>query len=149
MYKDQQINGIFTPEQLKSTIRLDVSDLETSVFINDGSGGFTRKSLPVEAQFSPVYAIETGDYNGDGIPDILLGGNLFNVKPEVGRYDAGYGSLLLGDGHGEFRYIPAKYSGFHLDGEIRDMMEVSTSRGIILVVARNNDSLQVFKITGR
>jgi hypothetical protein len=149
MYKDQQITDIFTPEQLKNAIRLDANQLETSLFINDGTGHFTRKPLPPEVQFSPVYAAAVGDYNGDGIPDILLGGNLYNVKPEVGRYDASYGSFLIGDGHGGFTYVPAKVSGFHLNGEIRNIQEVTTSKGKILVVARSNDSLQVFKILSR
>ena len=147
-YKDQQITDIFTPEQLKNSFRLDANLLETSVFINDGKGHFTRKQLPVEAQFSPVYAAAIGDYNGDGNLDILLGGNLYNVKPELGRYDASYGAFLAGDGHGNFRYIPAKTSGLHLDGEIRDFKQVKTSGGNILVVARSNDSLQVFKVLG-
>jgi hypothetical protein len=149
MYKDQQITDIFTPEQLRNSIRLDASLLETSMFINDGTGHFTRKQLPLEVQFSPVYAVEVGDYNDDGNPDILLGGNLFSVKPEVGRYDASYGSLLMGDGKGGFSYIPAKSSGFHLDGEVRDIMEVTTLKGKILVVARSNDPLQVFKVSDR
>ena len=149
MYKNQQITDIFTPEQLKNSIRLDADLLETSLFINDGTGHFTRKVLPPEVQFSPVYAASVGDYNHDGNLDILLGGNLYNVKPEVGRYDASYGSFLIGDGHGNFRYMPAKESGFHLDGEIRDIKEITTSKGNIIVVARSNDSLEVFKVPGR
>jgi len=97
-------------------------------------------------QFSTVLAAEVGDYNGDGNIDILLGGNLYNVKPEVGRYDASYGSFLLGDGRGGFKNVPSKLSGFHLDGEIRDILKVKTSTGEILVIARNNDTLQVFKV---
>jgi hypothetical protein len=146
MYKDQQITDIFTPEQLKNSIHLDAFVMETSVFLNDGTGHFSMKSLPVEAQFSPVYAVEAGDFNGDGNSDLLLGGNLFNVKPEVGRYDASYGSFLAGDGKGGFRNIPAKVSGFRLEGEIRDIMEISTARGPIIVVGRSNDPLQVFKV---
>ena len=148
-YKDQQITDIFTPEQLKNSIRLDASLLATAVFINDGKGHFSMKQLPPEVQFSPVYAVSTGDYNGDGKPDILLGGNLYNVKPELGRYDASYGAFLAGDGHGNFSYIPPKISGLHLDGEIRNFTQVKTSAGKILVVARSNDSLQVFKVLGR
>ena len=145
MYKDQQITDIFTPEQLKSSIHLDVNLLETSLFINDGTGHFTREPLPVEVQFSPVYAAAVGDFNNDGNADILLGGNLYNVKPELGRYDASYGSFLIGDGKGGFSYMPAKSSGFHLDNEVRNILEVKTTKDKILVVARSNDPLQVFK----
>ena len=146
MYKDQQITDIFTPEQLNNSIHLDAFILETSLFMNDGSGHFTMKSLPVEAQFSPVYAVEVGDFNSDGNPEILLGGNLYNVKPEVGRYDASYGCFLAGDGKGGFKNIPAKVSGFRLTGEIRDITEVETTNGKLMVVARSNDPLQVFKV---
>jgi hypothetical protein len=149
MYKDQQITDIFTPEQLKNSIHLDVNLLETSLFINDGTGHFNRKPLPIEVQFSPVYAATIGDYNNDGNADILLGGNLFNVKPEVGRYDSSYGSFLIGDGKGDFRYMPAKLSGFHLNGEVRNIMEVKTPKDKILVVARSNDPVQVFKELSR
>jgi enediyne biosynthesis protein E4 len=148
-YKNQQITDMFSAEQLKNSIHLDAFLLETSLFLNDGTGRFTRKPLPCEVQFSPVYAADIYDYNNDGKPDILLGGNLFNVKPEVGRYDASYGSLLLGDGKGNFSYIPAKASGFHLNGEVRDIMNVKTSKGNIIVIARSNDPLQVFKASGQ
>ena len=146
MYKDQQITDIFTPEQLQNAIHLDAFNLETTLFLNDGSGNFTARPIPVEAQFSPVYTAKTGDFNGDGNPDILLGGNLFNVKPEVGRYDASYGSFLMGDGKGGFRNVPAKLSGFRLNGEVRDILEVSTNNGKLLVVSRSNDPLQIFKV---
>ncbi len=149
MYKDQQITDIFTPEQLKNVLHLEADLLETSLFINDGKGHFTRKPIPVEAQFSAVYAAETGDFNGDGKTDILLGGNLFNTKPEVGRYDASYGTFLAGDGNGNFSYIPARVSGFRLDGEIRDIREVKTAAGRIAVIVRNNDSVEAFKILSR
>jgi len=148
-YKDQQITDIFTPEQLKNSIHLDATLLETAVFMNDGKGNFTRKQLPIEAEFSPVYAASVGDYNGDGKTDILLGGNLYNVKPELGRYDASYGAFLAGDGKGNFSFIPPKQSGLFLDGEIRDFKLVKTSTGKILVVARSNDSMEVFKVLGR
>lgn len=145
MFKDQQVTDIFSPEQLKSSIHLDVSLLETSVFLNDGKGNFTIKSLPAETQFSPVYAALIGDYNHDNKPDILLGGNLFNVKPEVGRYDASYGTFLAGDGHGNFSYIPQRITGFELNGEVRDFKEITTGKGKILVVARSNDPVLLFK----
>jgi hypothetical protein len=91
-------------------------------------------------------SIECRDYDGDGNGDLIMGGNLYKVKPEVGRYDASYGNLLLGDGKGSFRQIPKKVSGFWLNGEVRDMLDISTVNGRILVVARNDDPVQVFRI---
>jgi hypothetical protein len=145
MYKNQQVTDVFTPEQLKSAIHLEVNLLETCVFINDGTGKFIRKSLPTEVQFSPVYAACIFDYNNDNNPDILLGGNLNNVKPEVGSYDANYGDILEGDGKGGFSYIPAKLSGFRLNGEVRDIKVINTKSGKLVLVARSNDSFQIFR----
>ncbi len=145
-YRNQQITDIFPPEQLKSALHLDAWQLETSLFFNDGKGHFTRKSLPLETQFSTVYAATVTDVNGDGHPDILLGGNLYNVKPEVGRYDASYGNCLLGDGRGNFRNIPVRNSGLLLDGEIRSLTPIETGNGTLLLVARSNNPVQVFKI---
>jgi hypothetical protein len=45
--------------------------------------------------------------------------------------------------------VPAKKSGLRLEGEIRDMVELKTLDGKILVIARNNDKPQVFKLTNR
>jgi hypothetical protein len=149
LYKDQTITDMFPPEQLKNSVHLDAFLLETSLFINDGTGSFSRKPLPVEVQFSPVFAADAADYNGDGKTDILLGGNLFNVKPEVGRYDASYGSFLVGDGSGGFTYVPARVSGLRLEGEIRDIVEVKTSKGKMVIISRSNDPLQVFTLSGQ
>jgi hypothetical protein len=146
LYKGQQITDIFAPEQLTNALRMDVHVLESSLFINDGSGHFTRIALPIETQFSEILAATSGDFNQDGDPDLLLGGNLYHVKPEVGRYDASYGHLLAGDGSGQWQVIPASVSGFRLKGEIRDLLLINTSQGEIVVAARSNDPLQVFRI---
>ncbi|MCK4992464.1 MAG: FG-GAP repeat protein, partial [Bacteroidales bacterium] len=146
MYKGQQITEIFAPEQLTHALRMDVHVLETSLFTNDGTGHFTRKALPVETQFSTIMAATSGDFNHDGHTDLLLGGNLHHVKPEVGRYDASYGHLLAGDGTGNWQVIPAAASGFRLAGEVRDILPLNTRQGEIVVVARSNDPLQIFSI---
>jgi len=145
-YKNQRIMDIFPPAQLRKALHLDVCQLETSLFFNDGKGHFTRKSLPVEVQFSAVFAASVTDVNGDGNMDILLGGNLYNVKPEVGRYDASYGNCLLGDGHGNFRNVPVRKTGLLLQGEVRAILPVATKTGGLLLVARNNDPVQVFSM---
>ena len=144
-YKDQTITDIFTPEQMKDAVKLDVHQLKTSVLINDGSGKFTVGALPIEAQAAPMYGITITDLDGDGQQDILLGGNLYRTKPEVGRYDASYGVYLSGDGKGNFTVVSAKESGIKIDGEVRDILTMKTTKGDLLLISRNNNSLVVFK----
>jgi hypothetical protein len=91
------------------------------VAINRGNGQFTIRLLPAMAQLSSVNAIQCLDLNGDGIPDLVLGGNEFGFLPQFGRLDAGKGNVLLGDGKGGFTWIPSSRSGLELRGQIRDI----------------------------
>ncbi len=145
-YKDQKITDIFSEEQLKKALRLDAHWLATSILINDGSGNFRIVALPVEAQFSPVYGIEAGDFNKDGNTDIVLGGNLYRVKPEVGRYDASFGLLLVGDGAGGFLPVESQRSGIFIDGEVRDIITLNTGNGHLILVSKNNDFPEMYKM---
>ncbi len=142
---DQTITDIFSEEVLEKAIKLKSSRLETSVAINQGNGKFILKPLPIEAQFSPIYAIYVEDVNKDGHPDLLLGGNFFESKPEVGRYDANHGLILLGSGDGEFYTENHLKSGFQLSGQTRDIISISTGSKRLLVVAKNNSECQIFE----
>ena len=117
--------------------------MQSSVFINNGNGTFTRKALPVQAQFSPVYAIAVDDFDTDGKMDILMGGNFYQSKPEVGIYDASYGAFLKGDGRGNFTALPAQHSGINLRGAIRDMILLKVKKNKTVLVAKNNEALQL------
>jgi enediyne biosynthesis protein E4 len=145
-YKDQTITDVFTAEQMKRAISYSISTLSTSILINEGDGTFKVNSLPIEAQFSPMYGISIIDADRDGKLDIIAGGNLYRAKPEVGRYDASYGVFLKGDGKGNFISIPAKESGLFLDGEVRDIVKVRCDNATKIIVSRNNDSPVVLKL---
>jgi len=144
-YVGQEITDLFSEEQLNRAVKSEVYDLQSSVLINDGKGSFTRRALPLEAQVSPIYGILPQDLNGDGNVDLLLGGNLHRVKPEMGRYDANYGVVLLGDGTGQFEALTSASSGFRLEGEVRDIQRMIIGGKPAVVVARNNDPLQIFR----
>lgn len=145
-FKNETITDIFTPEQMKSALELKAFELRSSVALNDGKGKFTLKALPLEAQYSPVFGIEVGDFNKDGLVDIITGGNFYRAKPEVGRYDASYGLFLKGDGNGNFSALPSHESGIHIDGEIRDIVTIKTRTGPVLIFSRNNDAVKVYRM---
>jgi hypothetical protein len=144
-YAGKSIEEIFTPEELQKASVLTVNQTQTCVFYNNGHGGFTMTSLPVRAQFSPVFGILAADFNHDGIMDLFLGGNFYGVKPEVGRYDASYGVTLLGSKTRQFEYMSPASSGLFIKGEVRDVTQIDTKTGKQIIVARNNEALQLFK----
>ncbi|MBS0001288.1 MAG: VCBS repeat-containing protein [Cyclobacteriaceae bacterium] len=144
-YKNQTITDIFSLEQLDQAVHLEVYELSSAILMNQGNSTFDLQPLDIKLQFSPLYAFWVGDVDHDQIPDILAGGNLYRVKPEVGRYDASYGAFLKGNGDGTFTHILPKDSGFKPDGEIRDILNIKTLQGNFILVSRNNDSVLVFQ----
>ncbi|MEJ1241773.1 VCBS repeat-containing protein [Chryseolinea sp. T2] len=142
-YKDQTVEDVFSKEQLQRASKLEVYQLATCVFINKGKG-FDVRQLPTDAQLSPVYGIAITDINSDDHPDLLLGGNLYGVKPEAGRYDASFGCALAGDGKGNFKSMKKSDSGFRIDGEVRDLVIIKRPKSDLLLASRNNNSLISF-----
>jgi hypothetical protein len=145
-YRNQTINDMFSPSQLKNAVHLNAYTFQSSVLLNNQKGGFVVKALPVEAQFSPVYSIVVRDFDQDGRQDLLLGGNFYQSKPEVGIYDASFGCLLKGDGKGGFACVPRQRSGLLLKGAVRDMKEVAVKNKTLLVVAKNNEALETWQV---
>ena len=114
-YANATIEDILTPEQLKSAKQLSTNYFETTYFENN-NGVFEAKKLPLQANFFPVFAISTGDFDRDGKQDIILAGNTDHARIKIGKIDAGYGVLLKGDGKGHFEYVPQLKSGLVGEG---------------------------------
>jgi len=144
-YKDATIENIFSPDVLNRSVVLKARYMESCVMINSGQGSFHITQLPVEAQFSPVYAIYAEDFDHDGICDIILGGNQYRAKPETGIYAASYGLFLKGFEGGIWKSVPSLESGLFTKGEMRDLKILTINESRIIAVARNNDNLQFYK----
>src|SRR5450756_424976 len=104
-YKEATIEDIFPPDILERSVKLNARYMESCVMINTGNGTFQLTPLPMEAQFSPVYAIIADDFDHDGICDILIGGNQYRAKPETGINDASYGLFLKGNKDGTWKSV--------------------------------------------
>ena len=139
---------IFTAAELRQATVRAARVFASSVALNNGNGTFTLRPLPAEAQFAPIRAAVVADVDGDGRPDLLVGGNLYGVPPVLGRYDASYGLLLSGTGDGGFRAVDMERSGVVIDGQVRHMAWLQEADGSrVVVIARNNDRLQVLRPT--
>lgn len=145
-YAGKEIDQIFSKAQLDKALKKNVFTFATSVFYGSEKGTFRMLSLPVEAQFAPVYAIESGDYNQDGNKDLLLGGNFYGISQQFGRYDASYGTLLYGDGEFAFSPVSISESGLHLTGQVRDMISIPYGeQQLAIIILKNNDKIQVYR----
>ncbi|MEM1324951.1 MAG: VCBS repeat-containing protein [Bacteroidota bacterium] len=142
-YVGQTVDQVFTPEQLENALELEVQTLK-SVALMSSENGYALQALPRAAQTSPIYGIQVDDFDADGQLDVLIGGNFYNAKPEVGRYDAGYGLLLKGNEDGAFDAIAPKVSGFQVNGEVRDMEGIEIDGKSSVLVARNSERIAIF-----
>jgi hypothetical protein len=135
---------VLTEQERREAGRLRVNLLATSLFARDEEGTFERATLPVEAQFAPVFSIEVMDYDEDGERDVLLTGNINETRIRFGKYDANYGTLLRGEGDGSFEYVPQRRSGFKLRGDVRGTVRV----GDTLIFGINRDEMRAYRRTG-
>jgi hypothetical protein len=138
-------NDIFSEEQLAGAYMADSRYFNSSYIENMGNGTFELHSLPIEAQFAPVFGILANDYNGDDNTDILLVGNSYSSNVEDGQYDASIGLFLEGDGGGNFKPVLGRNSGFFVDGDAKGMAELIMHDGRSLILAaQNSGNLKVF-----
>jgi hypothetical protein len=158
-FAGRKIEDIVSAADLRGATVRQATDFATSVALNAGNGTFTLQPLPIEAQLSTVDAALADDFDGDGRTDVLLGGNDYGVPPIFGRYDASYGLLLRGGGTGgatagrpALRPVGLVESGLVLEGQVRHIRALRWAKsggGRLVVVARNDDRLQVLRFSPR
>ena len=139
-FKDASMDNIFSENQINNSYIPFVNNLQTSMFINKGDLNFDQVSLPKEVQFSPVHGINAKDFDKDGDFDLIMGGNLFGVKPEMGRYDSSYGIFLENKGDEKFEFH-SDGKGLMVKGEIRKII----SDEELLIISRNNNNVVIYE----
>ncbi|KAH0533764.1 hypothetical protein FGG08_007567 [Glutinoglossum americanum] len=97
-------------------------------------GKFTVQKLPVDAQLSAINGILVQDFDGDGMKDILLSGNKFDVEVETTPADASPGLFLKGTGDLSFKPLKSFESGFFVPYNVKDMqmIQVKQERAILI-----------------
>ncbi|MBK0378409.1 VCBS repeat-containing protein [Mucilaginibacter segetis] len=145
-YAGKPFNQIFPDEDLKGAEVHEMNYLASAVFINDGNNKFTVKQLPFNAQLSTVNTTLCDAIDSSGIPAVILGGNFYGFKPEVGRLDASYGQIYKYSDKG-FTYIPPSKSGMNLSGQIRSSLIIKNALGEkYYIFGVNDDKLKAYKL---
>jgi hypothetical protein len=120
-------------------------DMLASVILLSNEVGYEVVKLPAEAQYSPIYSLEVADIDGDGIMDLLAGGNQYFVKPQFGRYDASHGWFFRGRlDSGKF-YLDAGFS-LGVEGQIRDIEVYNSKEDTYILFSKYDDELEIYKV---
>jgi hypothetical protein len=147
-YANAELNTIFSAAEIESAKTLYARELSTVFFENKG-GKFEKHTLPLEAQYAPVHAIEVLDFNNDGNLDFILAGNQHAIRIRLGAMDASYGQLFQGDGKGGFRYIQQRDSGLMLTGDVKSLKMITAGNQQYLLAGVNNKGVVAYKIESR
>jgi len=122
-YANATLETIFKQEELQNATKLEADVLNTIYFENKGNS-FSMKQLPIEVQFSPVYAFASLDVDKDGDNDVVMGGNESKARVRLGKSDANRGLILLNDGAGKFSYLSQPRSGLNVVGDVRSIISI-------------------------
>ncbi|WP_276499914.1 VCBS repeat-containing protein [Terrimonas pollutisoli] len=148
-YKDYaaaDFNTIFTSGQQKGKLELKANELGNCWLENTSDGKLLLHRLPVALQFSPLQGAVSLDVNNDGVKEIFTVGNFYPFRVQLGREDAGKGSLLQWDKMKHQLLVSNLPMGIHADGDVRDVLTVQTSRQEpVIIISKNNDRVQVIK----
>jgi hypothetical protein len=147
-YAGQSVQEIFSGEPLSQAVHHQATMLASTIFWNREEG-FIGEPLPVRAQLAPMYAVELADLTGDGRPEIVMGGNLYEVKPQAGPYDASRGVVLIWDERtGSLQSLPPDQSGLNVEGEIRGIQKLDGPQGTPgrILIVRYHESPLMFNV---
>jgi enediyne biosynthesis protein E4 len=131
---------------LKNATKKTCNYAASCILWNDGKANFTITNMPWQVQLSSVNAIAVEDINKDGWPDLIMGGNMFDMLPQFARLDASYGHVLINNKNKGFDYLPNYLSGIYCKGQVKDIATVTTAKGKEFIFLQNNDYPMIFKL---
>jgi hypothetical protein len=138
------IASLFSEEKLQNAYKKEVFELRSCYFENTGNNSFLKHPLPFKAQVSSVNDIAIEDFNNDGLPDLFLVGNNFEISTQLSRLDALHGLLLLNNPKEGLTVSEAQ--AFNVSGACRTIRKLSYQGEQYLVITRNNDHPIFLKI---
>jgi len=145
LFASATFNKMFTANELKGALVLEANNFTNSYFKNAGGGKFEISPLPIMAQLSCLNGMVAEDFDADGNLDLLAVGNDYSTEVSVGRYDAGVGIFLKGDGNGNFTPGSILKSGWFVPGNGKALVKFNNSSGqLCLAASQNKGPLKVF-----
>ena len=141
-FANSTFNQIIPKAMQQGALIKKAQQLQSVVLWNKPNKEWEINTLPDAVQYSSTEAFYVADFNGDKIPDILVGGNFYEMIPSIGRCDASYGTVLLGKGNGGFTVSENRDNHLFLNGAVRDIKKM----GNRIAVVYNNAPMEIWDV---
>lgn len=143
-FASSKLIDILPEDKVDHAVVYQIENFE-SIILENRDGKLVRKTLPIQAQVSPIKSSLVLDINNDGFKDIITVGNHYGVEVETTRYDAGYGAVFLGSENLEYTFVSPKQSGFYIPKDSRDIVVQKTkNEEFRILVTNNNELISIF-----
>jgi hypothetical protein len=145
-YAETNVMGVLGDKVWKEVT---ANTLASMRFMNRGDR-FEGKTLPMEAQWSPVFGVSVGDVDGDGKEDVVVSQNFFGTQAEMPRLDGGRGLVMRGEGNGELVVMAGQESGVKVYGEGRGvaMGDYDEDGRVDVVMGQNGGETKLYHNEG-
>jgi hypothetical protein len=145
-YSNATLSDIAPQEEIDKAYSFNTYTTQSVWLENVEGTDFMIKPLSPLAQLSSVNGFLVDDFNGDGEKELLVAGNFYPYKAQLGRSDASTG-LVMNFDNGKIRHDKSVLSNVWLTGDIRDVAILKFKSGTKrVIVSRNNDRAGVYAI---
>lgn len=149
-FANATLEEVYGQEQLDSALHYYADEARSMVWMRKGNY-FEATPLPKAAQIGPILSSVVFDANNDGLPDIVIGGDIADTEPETPAFNGSRGMLLISRGNGQFDPVWLKKSGFYFTSKnVRDLtiMQPGNMGGLLILASANNSYVQALHFNG-
>ncbi|WP_405383065.1 VCBS repeat-containing protein [Maribacter sp. LLG6340-A2] len=141
-YANATIADVLKESGISATSTLTINELSSGYLMNNGGDRYEFHPLPKKVQQSIVNGFVVENLDNKGADEILIAGNFYPFRANMGKLDASSGQLLTWE-NDEFTVADVK---IWLEGDVRDLKLANFKNGQKrIIVSRNDDASSVFE----
>jgi hypothetical protein len=145
-FANATLEEVYGEADLKDAYSRGAVTFESILLLATPDGSFSISALASKAQQFPLLEALFEDLNGDGNPDALVAGCIYETEVETPRLDGGHGLALLSDGKGGYHAGSCPTYCLYIPGNVKSLVKISITTNRYLISGKNNDALSIFQL---
>ena len=148
-YAAAGFDQVILPKERGDALSLTANTFASCIIINEGASNFLIKPLPIEAQLAPLNGMLLTAFDEEGKSALIMAGNDYSTRVDVGPYDAMFGLMMETSDEGELRSVPKLRSGIDIPGDARGVVQLFVGNQPVVMAGQNDDEMRVFTPTNK